>query len=80
MENTTENPIYSKPLIHGFYSKKQIQIQNSKQCILYLNINNETVRVTEVSIGQKGDHDKRFSDSIYLGILNKWISTSTTKN
>ena len=78
MENTTENPIYSKPLIHGFYSKKQIQ--KSNQCILYLNINNETVRVTEVSIGQKGDHDKRFSDSIYLGILNKWISTSTTKN
>ena len=76
-------------LYHAFYSEKQKNIRsnlkktsdfknNPATNIYKLHNSNQQVRVTEVySVDEYPDYnncDIRFNDSIYLGIVDMWIS------
>ena len=70
-----------KPVNHGFFSQKQKMntrghSHNSSLCssVIYLNEKGEEVEITEASYKMTPEeHKSRFSDSIYVGIVVKFV-------
>lgn len=75
----TENPK------HAYYSLTQENInKNTKykddrqptRYNIYKLVDGREVMVTEVfSLSDGRDHKERFSDSVYLGVVDKWVRT-----
>ena len=65
---------------HAWFSQKQKEILYSikrdkyvkPHTHIYLTLDGKEVEVTEVSV-TKREHEKYFSDSVYLGQVKKWV-------
>ena len=74
-----------KKQMHAYYSLTQENInkiklykddRRSTRYNIYKLVDGREVKVTEVfSLGDGQQHKERFSDSVYLGVVDKWVRT-----